>query len=58
MKHASALVYTRHRDLHAVGIVLLQMLLGPDVTERFTDAHAALQACESPPPPSLPFLER
>lgn len=38
----SSLFYTRHRDIHAVGIVLLQMLLGLDVTERFSDIYSAL----------------
>lgn len=41
----SALVYTRGRDLHCVGIILLQMLLGLDVVERYPDAQSALKAC-------------
>lgn len=41
----SALVYTRGRDLHCVGIILLQMLLGVDVVDRYPDAHNALQNC-------------
>ncbi|KAH9943970.1 hypothetical protein B0H21DRAFT_747282 [Amylocystis lapponica] len=39
----SPLLYTRSRDIHAVGIVLIQMLMGRDVMERFTDAHTALR---------------
>lgn len=39
----SPLVYTRSRDIHAAGIVLLQMLMGRDVTERFPDVHTALR---------------
>lgn len=41
----SALVYTRSRDLHCVGIILLQMLLGLDVVNRFPDAQSAMKAC-------------
>ncbi|KAJ7488435.1 kinase-like domain-containing protein [Mycena latifolia] len=44
VKNESALLYTRHRDIHAVGIVLMQMLLGLDVAERFPDAYAAIRA--------------
>jgi eukaryotic translation initiation factor 2-alpha kinase 4 len=36
-------MYTRSRDLHCVGIVLLQMLLGHDVMDRFLDPQHALQ---------------
>ncbi|KAJ8457370.1 hypothetical protein ONZ45_g18339 [Pleurotus djamor] len=43
VKNDSALSYTRHRDIHAVGIVLLQMLVGHDVMERFDDPQGALQ---------------
>lgn len=39
----SPLMYTRNRDLYALGIVLLKMLLGSDITERFADGHEALQ---------------
>ncbi|KAF8345771.1 kinase-like domain-containing protein [Amanita rubescens] len=42
VQNESSLFYTRHRDIHAVGIVLLQMLLGLDVTERFSDVQSAL----------------
>ncbi|CAK5281348.1 unnamed protein product [Mycena citricolor] len=43
-KNDSALVYTRHRDMHAVGIVLMQMLLGLDVTDRYPDVYSAFRA--------------
>ncbi|KAL6299472.1 kinase-like domain-containing protein [Sparassis latifolia] len=39
----SPLVYTRSRDIHAVGIVLMQMLMGRDVMERFPDPQSALR---------------
>ncbi|KAI0696604.1 hypothetical protein BC835DRAFT_1341525 [Cytidiella melzeri] len=39
----SPLVYTRSRDIHAVGIVLLQMLMGLDVMNRYRDVHEALR---------------
>ncbi|EKM74744.1 hypothetical protein AGABI1DRAFT_109872 [Agaricus bisporus var. burnettii JB137-S8] len=42
-KNESSLLYTRRRDIHAVGIVFLQMLLGLDVMQRFNDVHDALQ---------------
>ncbi|KLO11482.1 hypothetical protein SCHPADRAFT_831061 [Schizopora paradoxa] len=45
----SPLTYTRGRDLHAVGAVLLQMLMGLDVITRFPDAKAAIQKCNSTP---------
>ncbi|KII86233.1 hypothetical protein PLICRDRAFT_114396 [Plicaturopsis crispa FD-325 SS-3] len=38
------LTYNRNRDIHYVGIVFLQMLLGQDVMERFEDFHLALQS--------------
>lgn len=40
----SPLVYTRCRDLHAAGIILLQMLMGRDITSKFRDIHGALSA--------------
>ncbi|KAG6815378.1 hypothetical protein H0H93_009990 [Arthromyces matolae] len=43
-KNESALSYTRQRDIHAVGIVLLQMLMGIDVTEKFADVQDALRS--------------
>ncbi|KAJ3566582.1 hypothetical protein NP233_g6910 [Leucocoprinus birnbaumii] len=42
-KNESSLLYTRRRDIHSVGIVFLQMLLGFDVMQRFDDVHEALQ---------------
>jgi hypothetical protein len=47
VQNESSLLYTRQRDIHAVGIVLLQMLMGPDVMERFPDAQTAIHACQS-----------
>ncbi|KAF7297638.1 hypothetical protein MKEN_01386800 [Mycena kentingensis (nom. inval.)] len=44
VKNESSLIYTRQRDIHDVGIVLLQMLMGIDVTERFPDAFTAVRA--------------
>ena len=38
----SPLVYTKSRDLHYAGIILLQMLLGKDVMEHYPDFHTAL----------------
>ncbi|KAJ7650439.1 kinase-like domain-containing protein [Roridomyces roridus] len=49
VKTESALLYTRHRDIHAVGIVLMQMLLGLDVADRYLDAYAAIRASEASP---------
>ncbi|KAF9065023.1 kinase-like domain-containing protein [Rhodocollybia butyracea] len=43
VKNESSLLYTRHRDIHSVGIVFLQMLMGLDVVRRFTDVHSALK---------------
>ncbi|TFK38831.1 hypothetical protein BDQ12DRAFT_605427 [Crucibulum laeve] len=43
VKNESSLLYTRQRDLHAVGIVLLQMLIGLDVTERYSDVHSVIE---------------
>ncbi|KAK2467467.1 hypothetical protein APHAL10511_000322 [Amanita phalloides] len=40
----SSLFYTRLRDIHAVGIVLMQMVMGLDVTERFEEVVSALVA--------------
>ena len=45
VQNESSLLYTRQRDIHAVGIVLLQMLMGLDVMERFPDAQTAIHAC-------------
>ncbi|TDL16229.1 Serine/threonine-protein kinase [Rickenella mellea] len=38
------LVYTRSRDIHAAGVILLQMSLGLNVTQIYADARSALQA--------------
>ena len=43
----SPLEYTKNRDIHSVGVILLQMLLGLDVMERYPDFHFALRNCES-----------
>lgn len=44
-KNESLLLYTRRRDIHNVGIVLLEMVMGLDVTERFGDVQSAIHAC-------------
>lgn len=44
----STLVYTKSRDIHATGVILLQMLMGRDVMDRFPDPQTALRNCESP----------
>jgi len=44
------LLYTRRRDIHSVGIVFLQMLLGLDVMQKFDDVHEALRSCTSTNP--------
>ncbi|OSC98901.1 Serine/threonine-protein kinase [Trametes coccinea BRFM310] len=38
----STLVYTKGRDVHAAGIVLLQMIMGRDVMDRYPDPQSAL----------------
>ena len=38
----STLVYTKGRDIHAVGVIVLQMLLGRDVMDRYPDPQSAL----------------
>ena len=40
------LEYTKSRDLHDAGIVLLQMLLGKDVMDHYPDFHTALSTGE------------
>lgn len=45
----SPLLYTRSRDIHCAGVVVLQMLLGRDVMQRFIDPQAALHACDISP---------
>ncbi|KAF8170288.1 kinase-like domain-containing protein [Mycena galopus ATCC 62051] len=49
VKNESALLYTRSRDIHSVGIVLMQMLVGLDVTERYPDAYAAMHESKMSP---------
>ncbi|KAI0266451.1 kinase-like domain-containing protein [Gloeopeniophorella convolvens] len=45
----STLIYTKGRDIHYVGVVFLQMLLGRDVVEHFPDAQAALTSSSISP---------
>ncbi|KAI8973080.1 Serine/threonine-protein kinase [Trametes punicea] len=40
----STLVYTKGRDIHAAGVVLLQMIMGRDVVERYPDPQSALHS--------------
>ncbi|KAL4251194.1 non-specific serine/threonine protein kinase [Abortiporus biennis] len=39
----SPLLYTKCRDIHSAGVILLQMLLGRDVITRFPDPQSALR---------------
>lgn len=39
----SPLVYTKNRDIYSVGIILMQMVLGHDVMERYPDVQTALR---------------
>ncbi|CAL1710511.1 unnamed protein product [Somion occarium] len=39
----SPLVYTKNRDIHAAGIILLQMLIGRDVVDRYPDPQTAIR---------------
>lgn len=45
----SPLEYTKNRDVHAAGVILLQMLLGLNVVDRFPDFHLAFKNCEYQP---------
>ena len=45
-QNESSLLYTRQRDIHDVGIVLLKMLLGLDVVDRFPDPITAIHSCK------------
>ncbi|KAI0777469.1 Serine/threonine-protein kinase [Trametes elegans] len=45
----STLVYTKGRDIHAVGLVLLQMLMGRDVMDKFPDPQSALHSSSVSP---------
>ena len=38
----SPLEYTKARDIHDVGVILMQMLLGKDVSENYPDFQTAL----------------
>ncbi|KAH8114389.1 kinase-like domain-containing protein [Phellopilus nigrolimitatus] len=39
----SPLLYTRCRDMHAVGVIALQMLMGLDVVQRYPNPRTAMQ---------------
>ncbi|THU81171.1 hypothetical protein K435DRAFT_873624 [Dendrothele bispora CBS 962.96] len=52
-KNESSLLYAKHQDIRAVGIVFLQMLLDWDVMQRFGDVRSAVEGCGSMIPPSL-----
>ncbi|KAI0051565.1 Serine/threonine-protein kinase [Auriscalpium vulgare] len=45
----STLIYTKSRDIHCVGVILLQMLVGRDVVDRFPDAQAVLHSSSISP---------
>ncbi|KAH9487410.1 eIF-2-alpha kinase GCN2 [Psilocybe cubensis] len=45
----SALLYTRKRDIHDVGIVFMQMLLGLDVCERYSEPGSAIHSSSISP---------
>lgn len=42
----SPLTYTRARDIHDVGVIVLQMSMGLDVMRSYSSSRLALQACE------------
>jgi len=42
MQNKLALLYTRQRDIHDVGIVLTQMLMGLDVVTRVQGPQTAI----------------
>ncbi|TFK91310.1 Serine/threonine-protein kinase [Polyporus arcularius HHB13444] len=44
----SKLTYTKGRDIHSAGVVLLQMLLGRDIMERYPDPQIALHMSSLP----------
>ncbi|KAF8186819.1 hypothetical protein BJ912DRAFT_1022739 [Pholiota molesta] len=46
VQHESTLLYTRMRDIHDVGVVLMQMLLGLSVVERFPDPASAIRSAD------------
>lgn len=43
----SKLTYTKGRDIHAAGVVLLQMLLGRDIMEKYPDPQTVLRMSRS-----------
>jgi eukaryotic translation initiation factor 2-alpha kinase 4 len=47
VKNESSLLYTPQRDIHDVGIVFLQMVLGLDVMERYPEMINAIRSCKS-----------
>jgi eukaryotic translation initiation factor 2-alpha kinase 4 len=44
----SPLTYTRCRDIHATGVLVLQMFMGIDVPDRFLSPELALAECGLP----------
>ena len=42
----SQLDYSKGRDIFAAGVVLLQMLLGRDVMQKYPDPHRAAAVCK------------
>lgn len=46
VQHESTLLYTKQRDIHDVGVVLMQMLFGLNVAERFPDPASAIRSCK------------
>lgn len=42
----SPLTYTRCRDMHSVGVVVLQMIMGLDVPDRYPSPALALPECK------------
>lgn len=48
VQNESSLVYTKQRDVHDVGYILMQMLMGLNVAERFPDAASAIRTCKLP----------
>ena len=46
VQHESTLLYTKQRDIHDAGVVLMQMLFGLNVAERFPDPASAIRSCK------------
>ena len=44
----SKLTYTKGRDIYSVGVVLLQMLLGRNIMEKYPDPQTALHMSRLP----------